>query len=57
MLVLSTQDSSRDISKIPVGFLILMGVPGGFMVLTEFPGGEPEFPGGEIAGSHPEMMM
>ena len=43
MLSLSTQDSSRDISQIP----------GGFLVLTEFPGGEPEFPGGEITGSHP----
>ena len=31
MLSLSTQDSSRDISQIP----------GGFLVLTEFPGGAP----------------
>ena len=30
---------------------------GRFLVLTEFPGGEPEFPGGEITGSHPVLRL
>jgi len=37
--------TGQDISQIPRGFL----------VLTELPGG-PEFPSGEIAGSHPVII-